>query len=161
MRATHTQNQWALHLQHQKCCKLLFTMSFIAVLRKNMGRNMTLQSCIWIRAVTSDDDIVLHPINNSCNKVTLSLTSLDCCLRINVCIHRTSKVCRIAEHFGLFLKVTSKCDGINIPWWQIGPINRILVVYYNLFWWCDFIIHIIGGQYISRLRRYSMHHTCR
>ena len=46
MTATHTQNQWALHLQHQKCCKLLFTMSFIAVWRKNMDRNMRLQSCI-------------------------------------------------------------------------------------------------------------------
>ena len=110
-----------------------------------------LRPMFFLKTAMNDDDIVLHPINNSCNKVTLSLTSLDCCLRINACIHRTygSKVCRIAEHFGLFLKVTSKCDDIDIPWWKIGPINRILVVYYILFWWCDFIIHIIGGHYTS------------
>ena len=38
------------------------SMSFVTVLRKNMGRNMRLQSCIWIKAVTSDDDIMLNPI---------------------------------------------------------------------------------------------------
>ena len=80
--------QWALHLEHQNRCKLLFSMSFITVLRKNIDRNMRLQSCIWIRAVTSNDDMELYPISNSCNKVTLSLTSLDCYLRIIVCIHR-------------------------------------------------------------------------
>ena len=123
MTATHTQNQWALHLQHQNRCKLLFTMSFAAVLRKNMGRNMRLQSRIWFRTVTSDDDIVLHPIVKSCNKVTLSLTPLDCDLRITVCIRRKygSKVYRIAEYFGLFSKLPGSAviwiphDGRSVP----------------------------------------------
>ena len=106
MTATHTLKQWALHLQHQNCCKLLFTMSNVAVLRMNMGRNMRLKSCIWIRAITSDDDIVLHATSNSCNKVTPSLTSLDSCLRTTMCIHRKygSKVCRTVEPFGLISK---------------------------------------------------------
>ena len=113
MTATHTQIPWVLlHLQHQNCCKVVFTMSFITVLRGNMGRNIRLIS--WIRAVNFNDNMELHPISNSCNKFTLSLTFLDCYLSITVCIHRKygSKVYRIAEHFGLF----SNLPGSTMVW---------------------------------------------
>ena len=112
---------------------------------------MTRQSSIWIMAVTSNDDIVLHPISNSCNKVTFSLTPLDCCMRITVCIHRKygSNVYRIAEHFELFSKLP-RCEMVWIL--RNGrSVPSIESQWFSTVWFddadFDLIIHIIGGQY--------------
>ena len=68
----------------------------------------------------SDDNVVLHPINNSCNTAAPRPISLIFCLKIAVCIHSMDqRSIELLNTMGFLPEVTRQCNDMNSPWWQI------------------------------------------